>query len=199
MAALRQQLEEAIKLKDLAEKARLQDEEDWIKAEKERDEAKQHGYDVGVAETEDALRAEVPAVCRAYYTQTWEEALNQAGVDVSSELRKPETIVFPLALRIPNQKDAAPPASQPIKEAQSQHPSSTSQPIQGKEQETLKDSFMDKVTEAPQSEAASQDFEKQLALVTLPVEGSLKEKEKEDPPEAAVKASKSKLQIKLKP
>ena len=58
---------------------------------------------------------------------------------------------------------------------------------------------MDKVTEAPQSEAASQDFEKQLALVTLPVEGSLKEKEKEDPPEAAVKASKSKLQIKLKP
>ena len=59
MAALRQQLEEAIKLKDLAEKARLQDEDDRIKAEKERDEAEQHGYDVGVAETEDALRAEV--------------------------------------------------------------------------------------------------------------------------------------------
>ena len=70
MAALRQQLEEAIKLKDLAEKARLQAEEDRIKAEKERDEAEQHGYDVGVAETEDALRAEVPAVCRAYCTQT---------------------------------------------------------------------------------------------------------------------------------
>ena len=58
---------------------------------------------------------------------------------------------------------------------------------------------MDKVTEAPQSEAASQDLEKQLALVTLPAEGSLKEKEKEDPPKAADKASKSKLQIKLKP
>ena len=38
--------------------------------ERERDEAEQHGYDVGVAETEDALRAEVPAVCRAYYAQT---------------------------------------------------------------------------------------------------------------------------------
>ena len=98
MAALRQQLEEAIKLKDLVEKARLQAEEDKIKAEKERDEAEQHGYDVGVAETEDALRAEVPAVCRAYCTQTWEEALNQAGIDVSSKLRKPENIVFPLAL-----------------------------------------------------------------------------------------------------
>ena len=37
-----------------------------VKAEKERDEAEQHGYVVGVAETEDALRVEVPAVCRAY-------------------------------------------------------------------------------------------------------------------------------------
>ena len=66
IAALRQQLEEANRLKDLAEKARVQVEEDKTKAEKERDEAEQHGYDVGVAETEDALRAEVPAVCRAY-------------------------------------------------------------------------------------------------------------------------------------
>ena len=92
VAALRQQLEEANRLKDLAKKARLQAEEDKLNAEKERDEAEQHGYDVGVAETKDALRAEVPAVCRAYYAQTWEEALNQAGIDVSSELRKPENI-----------------------------------------------------------------------------------------------------------
>ena len=45
----------------------MQAEEDKGKVEKERDEAEQHGYDVGVAETEDALRAEVPAICRAYY------------------------------------------------------------------------------------------------------------------------------------
>ena len=111
VAALRQQLEEANRLKDLAKKARLQAEEDKLKVEKERDEAEQHGYDVGVAETKDALRAEVPAVCRAYYAQTWEEALNQAGIDVSSELRKPENIVFLLALQTPNQKDTAPPSS----------------------------------------------------------------------------------------
>ena len=67
---MKQQLEEANKLKDQAEKAKMQVEEDKAKAEKERDEAEQHGYDVGVAETEDALRAEVLAVCRAYYTQT---------------------------------------------------------------------------------------------------------------------------------
>ena len=55
------------------------------------------------------------------------------------------------------------------------------------------------MTEAPQPEVASQDFEKQLALVTLPAKGSLQEKEKKSPPEAADQASKPKLQIKLKP
>ena len=63
----------------MAEKARLQAEEDKIKAEKERDEAEQHDYDVGVAEIEDALRAEVPAVCRAYCAQTWEELSTRLG------------------------------------------------------------------------------------------------------------------------
>ena len=53
--------------------------------------------------------------------------------------------------------------------------------------------------EALQPGAAFQDFEKELASVTLPAKGSLKEKEKEIPPEAADKTSKSKLQIKLKP
>ena len=66
-------------------------------------------------------------MCHAYCTQTWEEALNQAGIEASSELRKPENIVFPLAFKIPSQKEAAPPVSQPIKEAQSQHPPPTSQ------------------------------------------------------------------------
>ena len=55
------------------------------------------------------------------------------------------------------------------------------------------------MTEAPQLGAASQDFEKQLALVTIPVQGSLKSKEKKTPPEVADQAPKSKLQIKLKP
>ena len=117
MTALKKQLEEAKKLRDQAEKARVQAKEDNAKAEKERDVAEQHGYDVGVAETEDALRAEVPTVCRAYCTQTWEEALNRARIDASSELRKPGNIIFPLALKIPNQKEAAPPVSQPAEEA----------------------------------------------------------------------------------
>ena len=57
---------------------------------------------------------------------------------------------------------------------------------------------MDKVTEALQLGTASQDFEKQLALVTLPAQGSLKGKKKETPPEMVDQAPKSKLQVKLK-
>ena len=160
VAALKQHLEEAKKLKNQAEKARMQAEEDKAKAEKEKDEAEQHSYDVGVTQTEDTLRAEVLVVCRAYCTQTWEEALNQAGIEASSKLRKPENIVFPLALWISSQKEAAPPIFQPTKEAQSQHPPPTNQQEQGREPETLKESSSDKVTEAPQPGAASQDFEK---------------------------------------
>ena len=70
MAALKKQLEETQRLKDQAEKAKIEAKKAKAKAEREKDETKQHGYDVGVAETEDALRAEVPAVCRAYCAQT---------------------------------------------------------------------------------------------------------------------------------
>ena len=119
----------------MAEKAKLQAEEEKVKAEKERDEAEQHGYNVGVAETEDALRAEVPAVCRAYCAQTWEEALNQVGVEASSELRRPESIIFPSALQILKQTEIAPLVPQPITETPPQHPPSTAQPEQGKEKE----------------------------------------------------------------
>ena len=55
------------------------------------------------------------------------------------------------------------------------------------------------MTEAPQPGTASQDFEKQLALVTLPAQESLKDKEKEITLEATDQAPKPKLQIKLKP
>ena len=95
LATLRKQLEEAQKLIDQAKKVKAKAEKARDDIEKEKDEAEQHGYDVGVTETEEAFRAEVPAVCRAYCAQTWEEALNQDGIDASSKLRKPENVFFP--------------------------------------------------------------------------------------------------------
>ena len=81
MAALKKQLEETQRLRDQAEKAKVEAEKAKAKAEREKNEAEQHGYDVGVAKIENALRAEVPVVYRAYCAQTWEEALNRAGID----------------------------------------------------------------------------------------------------------------------
>ena len=118
LATLRKQLEEAQKLKDQAKKAKAEAEEAKAKAEKEKDEAEQHGYDVGVAKTKDALRAEVPIVCHAYYAQTFEEALNRVGIDASSELRRPVNIFFPLAIQVPNLKEAAPLVIQPTEDVQ---------------------------------------------------------------------------------
>ena len=104
LTTLRKQLEETQRLRDQAKKAKVEAEEAKAKAKREKEEAEQHGYDVGVAETEDALRTKVPAVCRAYCAQTWEETLNQARIDASSKLRKPASIFFPSALQVPNQK-----------------------------------------------------------------------------------------------
>ena len=101
-----------------------------------------------MAEIKDALRAEVPAICRAYCTHTWEEALNWTEINASSELRKPENIIFPPALQIPNQKEVAPLVSQPAEEAQPQYLPSSSQQEQDREPEILKDSSLDKVAEA---------------------------------------------------
>ena len=69
--------------------------------------AKQSGYDTGVKETEDALKAQVIGVCRGYYLQVWTEALNLAWVEASSDMRKLENIFYPPALWI-----VAPPTSQ---------------------------------------------------------------------------------------
>ena len=69
-AALQKKLAEAQEQKEHAERAREGAERAWKKAEKAREDAQQHGHNIGVAETENALRAEVPAVCRAYCTLT---------------------------------------------------------------------------------------------------------------------------------
>ena len=89
---LKKKLEEVQKAKDQVDKAKDE-------VEKVRNEAKQQGYDIGMAETEESLNVEVSRVCMNYCSQVWYEALNQAGVEVSSILRKPESVHYPLAIR----------------------------------------------------------------------------------------------------
>ena len=188
---------------DQAKKAKAEAKKARVEVEKAREEAEQHGYDIGVAEIEDTLRAEVPAVCRAYCTQIWEEALNRAGVEASSELRRPENIFFPQAIRAsnlpPNQGEAISTVAATAKKAQTLDPLPPNQPEQSKEPEVPKDTSSNKATEVPQDRAASRSFEQALASTTIPAGEVPKEKEKVVPPEAADKAPKGKLQIKLKP
>ena len=104
-----------------------------------------------------------------------------------------------MALQISKQVETAPLVPQQTTETSSQYLPSIAQPDQGKEKEVQKGPLLGEVTEALQLGTSSQDFEKQLALVTLPAQESLKDKEKEITPEAADQAPKPKLQIKLKP
>ena len=52
-----------------------------------------------MAETQASLKAQIPAVCRLYCSQVWEEALKRAGVDALSDLWKAESIFYPPAIR----------------------------------------------------------------------------------------------------
>ena len=63
---LKKHLEETQKLRERAEKSKEQAEKAKINAEQAMNEAEQRGYEVGIAETEKALRAEVPEVCHIY-------------------------------------------------------------------------------------------------------------------------------------
>ena len=50
-------------------------------------------------ETKVILRSQVTKVYGGYNLQVWAEALNATGVDFACELRNPEKVFFPLALR----------------------------------------------------------------------------------------------------
>ena len=52
-----------------------------------------------MAETQALLKAQIPGVCRLYYSQVWDEALKRAGVEASSNLWKAESVFYPPAIR----------------------------------------------------------------------------------------------------
>ena len=95
IATLKKKLKKVERAKNQAEKAKEEAEKAW-------EEAQQEGYDIGVIETEEALRAEVPGVCWIYCAQVWDEALNRDAVKASSMLRKEKNVYYPLAIRAPS-------------------------------------------------------------------------------------------------
>ena len=52
-----------------------------------------------MAETQATLKAQIPRVCRLYYSQVQNEALKQAKIEASSDLWKVEKVYYPPAIR----------------------------------------------------------------------------------------------------
>ena len=70
--------DEALRVKEEAVFAR-------IEAECSKEKAEEETYDLGVVETQATLKAQVPGVCRLYYSQVWNKALKQARVEALSD------------------------------------------------------------------------------------------------------------------
>ena len=84
--------DEAVRAKTEAEFAKTE-------AETSKDKSEDEAYDVGVADTQATLKAQIPGVCRLYCSQVRNEALKRAGVEASSDLWKAEKVYYPLAIR----------------------------------------------------------------------------------------------------
>ena len=76
-------------------------------AESSKEKAEEEAYDLGVAETQATLKAQVLGVYRLYCSHVWNEALKQVGVKASSDLWKVESVYYPPAIR-----EAAPSSSE---------------------------------------------------------------------------------------
>ncbi|XP_075649683.1 uncharacterized protein LOC142620155 [Castanea sativa] len=71
--------------------------------------AKQTSYEEGVETTEEQLTEAFVALCREYCQKVWGEALNVAGVPLSSDLRKSENVWLPLEIQEIEKAPAATP------------------------------------------------------------------------------------------
>ena len=95
-------------------KAKLQKAEKALKVAQEAAKAAETlVYERGVLETEARLIAEVIMVCREYCAETYDQALDRAGIPADSDLRRVNQVYYPEDLR-ENTTAPPPPAALPI-------------------------------------------------------------------------------------
>ena len=81
-------------------KAKLQRAEEALKVAQEAAKAVEtSAYERGVLETEARLTAEVTVVCRDYCAETYNQALDRAGVLADFNLRREDQVYYPEDLR----------------------------------------------------------------------------------------------------
>ena len=126
--------------------------------------AETSAYKRGVLETEARLTTEVTIVCREYCAETYNQALDQAGILVDSDLRRVDQVYYPKDLK-ENTTAPPPPAALPLPPPEQSL--TTQEPSQD--------------TEVP----AGAEKEKNGAVVASRTEEKAKEKEKEKGKEKA--------------
>ena len=70
-------------------------------------------YECGVLEMEARLTAEVTVVCKEYCAETYNQALDRAGIPADSDLRRVDQVYYPEDLR-ENTTAPPPPAALPL-------------------------------------------------------------------------------------
>ena len=142
-------------------------------------------------------------MCRIYCVKTWDEALNRAGVKASSELRRPENVFYPEAIRPSDtptpQAETIPSTVNPNVEVllPSLPPPGQSDPA--KEDTAPLEASSDKTAAASEAGVASPGFQQDLASTVLLAGGATKDKGEVTTAEADKLASQApKIQIKLK-
>ena len=87
-----------------------------------------------MAETEINLKAQVPGVCKLYCSQVWAEALNQAGIEALSELRKAENAYYLLAFRefapVSSEANIAPEVAEAGQDSATNAPTPLNKPVE---------------------------------------------------------------------
>ena len=102
-------------------------------------------------------------VCRIYCAKSWDEALNRARVEASSELRRPENVFYPEAIRPSapptHQAEATPSTVNPNEEVLPSSLPPPGQPEPDKGNTAPPEASSDKTATASEVEVASQSFQ----------------------------------------
>ncbi|XP_050277760.1 uncharacterized protein LOC126719222 [Quercus robur] len=158
---LKKKLSEAEGVKSVAEwaqdealRAKIEMKFARMEAKSSKEKAEEEAYDLGMAKTQATLKAQVPGVCRLYYSQVWNKVLKQAGVEASSDLWKVGNVYYPSAIR--ETASANSEAESALEEAEAARPEAAlaittpKEPTEGGELPEAAETLGDPNPEAPQ-------------------------------------------------
>ena len=122
--------------------------------------AETSAYERGVLETETRLTAEVTAVCREYCAETYNQALDQAGIPADSDLRRVDQVYYPEDLR-KNTTAPSPPTALPLPPPEQSL--TTQEPTRDTEVLVVAEKEKDRVVVASRIEGKAKENEKEKA------------------------------------